>query len=149
MPPRIQNRVRSFPQAVGVRNEKVLFDSMGTVDSKIGSGSMAVQCVRLEDVLRDANPTFIKFDIEGAELDALTGGREVIARSRPILAVSVYHQHDHLWRVPLLIREFCPDYRFYLQPYGLDGWDLVCFAVPVERLANHRHYSVFQKRSGI
>jgi hypothetical protein len=42
-------------------------------------------------------PTFIKLDVEGAEPEALIGGRQTITSHRPTLAVSAYHQPDHLW----------------------------------------------------
>ena len=45
----------------------------------------------------------IKFDIEGAELDALSGGRRTIRKNLPVLAVSTYHQQSHLWEIPLAI----------------------------------------------
>ena len=72
-------------------------------------------------------------DIEGAELDALRGSSELIRRARPILAVCVYHLQDHLYRVPLLLRGPSSNYQFYLRRQGPDG-DLVCFAIPEERL---------------
>ena len=88
----------------------------------------------LDSLLGDARPTFMKFDIEGAEVDALTGARQTIERQAPILAVCVYHQQDHLWRIPLLLREWRDDYALFLRPHNEEGWDLVCYAVPRARL---------------
>ena len=28
----------------------------------------------------------------------------------------------------------CKDYAFFLRPHGAEGWDLLCYAIPVERL---------------
>lgn len=97
-------------------------------------GEVRVDCVTLDESLKDRNPSFIKFDIEGAELDALEGARDVISRCRPVLAVSVYHEQAHLWQIPLALSEICSDYSYYLRPHGTEGWDLVCYAVPNERV---------------
>ena len=94
---------------------------------------MSVPCVRLDDLLADAAPTFLKMDIEGAEPDALAGAAAVVTRHRPVLAVCVYHVQDHLWSLPLQMAALHPDYRFHLRPYNEEGWDLVCYAVPPER----------------
>jgi hypothetical protein len=77
----------------------------------------------------------IKFDIEGAELDALAGGCSIIARDLPVLAVSAYHVQSHLWEVPAALAAISPAYRQFLRPHGTEGWDLVCYAVPPERMS--------------
>ena len=99
----------------------------------MGSGSLSVDCIELDEALRECAPTMIKFDIEGAELDALSGGRRTIRRRRPVLAVSTYHQQSHLWEIPLAIAQWNSEYRFALRPHGTEGWDLVCYAIPPER----------------
>jgi hypothetical protein len=67
-------------------------------------------------------------------MDALIGARGSIKKTLPVLAICVYHQPDHLWRIPLLIWSFSDQYRFFLRPHNEEGWDLVCYAVPVNRL---------------
>jgi len=113
-------------------------DATGTAASatsdQSSEHSVAVRAEPLDLLLGDARPTFMKFDIEGAEVDALTGARGTIERQAPILAVCVYHQQDHLWRIPLLLREWRRDYALFLRPHNEEGWDLVCYAVPRERL---------------
>ena len=55
--------------------------------------------------------TYIKMNIEGAELDALKGAKQAIIRCKPKLAISAYHRPSDLWQVPELIGSLCPDYR--------------------------------------
>ena len=93
-----------------------------------------VDCVTLDEALVGCSPTYIKMDIEGSELDAIAGARAVVESSLPVLAICVYHQHDHLWRIPAAIRDISDRYRFYLRPHMLEAWDLVCYAVPPHRL---------------
>ena len=96
---------------------------------------MVVNCVTLDEALSGAEPTYLKMDIEGAELDALNGCHGIIQRVAPVLAISAYHLQDHLWKIPWLIQSFRSDYNFFLRPHCLDGWDLVLYAIPDHRLA--------------
>jgi FkbM family methyltransferase len=133
-PESIQRKIHSYPNALGARRETVYFDAAGTEVSRAGQGSLPVECMTLDETLRDVNPTLIKFDIEGAEPAALEGARALVARCRPALAVSAYHEQDHLWKIPMKLRSMCEDYNFYLRPHGTEGWDLICYAIPSERV---------------
>ena len=129
----ISDRVRVLQAAVSSESGSVRFEGGGTPGSRLSAaGDLVVPAVSLDDALADVTPSFIKMDIEGAELAALRGARATIRRARPILAICVYHEQDHLYRVPLLLRNLCPEYRLYLRRQGPDG-DLVCFAIPLER----------------
>ena len=120
--------------AVGDHAGTVTFSGDGNEASSVGNGDMVVNCVTLDEVFSGTEPTYIKIDIEGAELDALNGARAVIERCSPVLAVCAYHQQDHLWKIPLLIQSMNPHYSFFLRPYLVEGWDLVCYAIPKSRL---------------
>ena len=48
---------------------------------------ITVQLRRLDDLLPDATVDVIKIDVEGAELGALRGGEQLIARNRPVILV--------------------------------------------------------------
>ena len=76
----------------------------------------------------------IKMDIEGAEWDALRGARNVIARDRPVLAICVYHTHNDIWRIPLLIHEILPEHHLFLRAYEGDGFQTVVYAIPPRRM---------------
>jgi FkbM family methyltransferase len=118
--------------AVGARTGRVSFCASADQSSYVsqGAGNLDVDCVTIDETLKDAQPSYIKMDIEGAELDALTGARRLIERHSPVLAVCSEHAQDHLWRIPLLIRSFNPGYRFFLRPHLSEVWDLVCYAIP-------------------
>ena len=134
LPEAVVRKITCRPQAVGTQTETVCFNSTGTDLSTVGSGTLSVDCVRLDESLKEESPTLIKFDIEGFEPEALAGARETIRRHSPILAVSAYHQQSHLWEIPSAIQNIRDGYRYFLRPHGSEGWDLVCYAIPPSRI---------------
>ena len=73
---------------------------------------------------------YIKYDVEGAETEALLGSRRIIERDAPALLVSAYHRSADLFRLPLLVHELNPDYRLYLRRMaGVPAWDINLYAV--------------------
>lgn len=83
----------------------------------------------LVDVKNIGKVDFIKMDIEGAELEALKGAAETIARHRPKLAISVYHRLEDFWQIPQWIEQLGLGYRFYLRHYTIHAEETVLFAV--------------------
>ena len=84
--------------------------------------------VSIDDVLPSFRPSFIKMDIEGAEIEGLIGARRTIAEFKPDLGICVYHASDHLWKIPLLIKSWDLPYTFHLRSHGNNGFDLVLYA---------------------
>jgi len=73
---------------------------------------------------------YIKYDVEGAETEALLGSRAMIQRDAPALLVSAYHRSADLFRLPLLVHELNPDYKLYLRRMaGVPAWDINLYAV--------------------
>ncbi len=90
-----------------------------------------VEVVALDDDI--AEPlTLIKMDIEGAEQAALRGCARHIREDRPKLALSVYHNFEDLWKLPRMIEEYAPGYRFYLRYHGGNLWpsEITLLALP-------------------
>lgn len=131
----VRKRIEISQKAIGRKPGVIFFEATGTMLSKTGSGSCEVPVVDLDSALAAFDPTYIKFDIEGFEPEGLMGASGLLLRTRPILALSVYHQQDHLWRIPLLMSSLLQDrYEFFLRPHGTESWDLVCYAIPAERV---------------
>ncbi len=81
----------------------------------------------------DIAPTFIKLHLEGAELAALQGGRETLLANRPLVAATVYHNADGIWRTPHWLMQTLPDYRFLFRAHSWCGTGAVVYAIPNER----------------
>ncbi|HIS87236.1 MAG TPA: FkbM family methyltransferase [Candidatus Caccenecus avistercoris] len=62
--------------------------------------------------------TMIKADIEGFEQEALLGAINHIKNDHPKLLISVYHKNEDLWKIPKMIKEIDPAYKFYLRYHG-------------------------------
>jgi len=67
--------------------------------------------------LKNRTVTYIKMDVEGAEINALWGAEHIIRTQKPKLSVCVYHKVSDFWQVPLLIKRFNQDYNFILRHY--------------------------------
>jgi FkbM family methyltransferase len=122
-----------WPCAVGSRCEMVNFrEGFGESSSVAVDGGARVQAVSLDDVLCGWEPSFVKMDIEGAEMDGLVGARHLIAQSQPDLAICVYHRPDHLWQIPIMLGTWTElaNYRYYLRVHGFEGFDTVLYACP-------------------
>jgi FkbM family methyltransferase len=120
--------------AVGAQNGVVRFAGNGIGGGCVSDSGTEVPCVRLDDALAGESVSFIKMDIEGAELQALEGAQRSIWRDRPVLAVCGYHKPDHLWRVLASLKTAAPDSSLFLRSHCTDGLDTVCYSVPPERL---------------
>lgn len=73
--------------------------------------------------------TFIKLDVEGAELAALRGAERTIREQRPKLAICLYHKPEDVWTIPRLVLEYNPSYKFYLRHYSLSYGETVLYAI--------------------
>lgn len=107
------------------------FQKSGTWSSRIDpDGDSVIQVDSLDHLLSTQVPTFIKMDIEGAELEALKGASEIIRRYHPKLAVSIYHKLEDLFRIPLFIHELSAHYTFYIRIYAdRSDTEIVCYAI--------------------
>lgn len=97
----------------------------------VETGREQVQARRLDDL--DFPATFAKIHLEGGELGALRGGSRLLTECRPIVAVTIYHSRDGLWRIPHFLMKLLPDYRMLMRAHGWCGTGCVVYAIPEER----------------
>lgn len=115
-------------------NENLSFDSYGTPGSAFSQprnpqAGATASAVRLEDIVNpDERITFIKLDIEGAEIAALQGAERIIKKDRPKLAICIYHEIEDLWTIPLFIHNTAPEYKLYVRHHWANYWESVLYA---------------------
>ena len=80
------------------------------------------------------SPTFVKLHLEGTELAALKGSQKTLLANRPIVAATVYHNADGIWKTPLWLMQTLPDYRFLFRSHSWCGTGAVVYAIPNERV---------------
>jgi FkbM family methyltransferase len=126
-------RVSILSCALGATEGEAPFhDGLGYASQLSDTGRMRVM-VRPLDALGLA-PTFVKLHLEGGELAALRGARQTLLSSRPLVAVTVYHNADGIWRTPLWLMETLPDYRFLFRAHSWCGTGAIVYAIPNERM---------------
>lgn len=77
------------------------------------------------------NITFIKMDIEGAELEALQGSAGIIKKCRPRMAISLYHKQEDIISIPSYILTLNQGYKFIIRAYCTNGSETILYAYPV------------------
>lgn len=100
----------------------VVGDSLysGKIDENKDTDYIYIDTAVLDNII-DMNEkiTFIKLDIEGAELKALEGARKIITRDKPRLAICIYHKMNDLWEIPKLIKKMVPEYKICIRHCGV------------------------------
>jgi FkbM family methyltransferase len=128
-----QKQAILFPCGVHSSTELLRFNSGSGEGSMISDeGNEVIQCISLDDALinvtRREGKMLLKMDIEGAELEALKGAKDLIQNNDVNLAICVYHKPKDIIEIPQLINTF-GEYNFYLRLYGYYGMELVLYAI--------------------
>lgn len=113
-------------------NNKALWDKKETLkftNKKYAStidNNGDVSCVSevLDEYFSSSEPpSLIKLDIEGAEINALNGAKDLIREYKPKLQIAIYHKPNHFFEIPLLIKELNNNYsEFYVGYHSYYSW---------------------------
>lgn len=81
------------------------------VDNNINN---EIKVSTLDKILEDVEKVdYIKMDIEGEEVNALKGAKDIIKKFKPNMMISAYHVFDHIFEIPMLIKSINPEYKIY------------------------------------
>ncbi len=95
------------------RRDTLIFAQSAGRNSKLSAAGTAVDVTDIDSL--SLAPTFIKMDIEGAELKALEGAKNTILKYSPKLYVCAYHRNEDLFALPLKILEINSNYKLYFR----------------------------------
>ena len=127
-------KAMAMPVAVSNQTKVVEFTNMlgsSTINNNAYHCSkITTMCFRLDDLVHNySSPTMIKMDIEGEEINALNGAKNLIKYAQPELAISVYHIINHFWEIPNMLYGWNLDYEFYLRTHSSACMETVLYAV--------------------
>lgn len=119
--------IEPYPYGAWDRRSEEDFTAAGGRGARRGGGAKSVKVVfeAPDAVLGGERVDYIKFDVEGAEAQALKGCAETIGKWTPDILLSLYHRNEDLYSLPLLLRSLNPSYSFYLRRERcFPAWDL-------------------------
>jgi FkbM family methyltransferase len=129
--PRLAERIEIVEKALWSKSgEELPFADAGPA-TRIGSGSIAVESISIDDFAAQANAPrvdFIKLDVEGAEIPVLHGAQNTIRSFAPKLAVSIYHSIHDLLTIPQLLDQMRTDYDVYVDHATIHAEETIAFA---------------------
>lgn len=106
------------------------FSESGTWTSSIDpNGNKEIEVCTVDSLAVEQRITFIKADIEGAELETINGAKATIVRDKPKLAFSAYHKKEDIFHLIHVIRNINSNYKFYLRHYTENAIDTVLYAI--------------------
>ena len=89
-----------------------------------------VHFVRLDSIV-EGKADFIKYDVEGAEMEALLGSAGLIRKYHPSLLVSLYHRSCDLFSIINYLKNEYTGYRYYVRRLPcLPAWELDLILIP-------------------
>lgn len=115
-------------------SDGILFGSGNRNSTAVATASFrhsedAVKMVKIDSLVQES-VDYLKYDVEGAEYEALEGSKEIILRDRPAMLISVYHRSRDIFELVNYVREKYPCYNLYLRRLKcLPAWEINLIAV--------------------
>lgn len=112
------------------KKETLYFAKKSGRNSRLEDGGVPVEFNSVDNIA-DCEITFIKMDIEGAELKALEGAKNTVRKYKPKLYVCAYHRNEDMFALPFKIKELYEGYKIYFRqhPY-IPAWESNFYAIP-------------------
>ena len=126
------NNVELVKKGAWKDNQTIKFNmdsDMGSRSAISEQGDFFIEVDSIDNIVEKNEATFIKMDIEGAELTALYGAEQTIIKSKPKLAICVYHKPEDLLVIPQYLNRIVPEYKFFLRHHLFITHELVLYAV--------------------
>lgn len=99
------------------------------------SNERTVESIRIAvktlDQFNKSPCTYLKIHAEGHELQIIRGGLEYIKTNRPIIAATIYHNSDGMWKIPLFLKKHLFRYTLHIRLHSFGGTGAVIYAIPI------------------
>lgn len=109
------------------RNEEGHYNKAGYYTNLAECGEETVQVDSLDNLMPEA-PTFIKINVYNTK-EVVCGGRKILLKHRPKLAIVLSNYYSDLWEIPLLVHNINSEYKLYIRHHSIDYSSTVLYAV--------------------
>lgn len=112
------------------KNTILNFNNKAGRNSAICKNGIKTQVAAADTILCGIAASYIKADVEGADLETLEGMKNTLKNFKPKLNFSAYHRFEDIFRLALYINSLNPEYKTYLRhhPY-IPAWDTNLYCV--------------------
>ena len=127
----------------GDKNENISFINLNSVGSLILNKNEIkesdvnkvekIKNIKLDNYIKE-NPTFIKMDIEGYELNALKGAENILRSLKPKLAICIYHKQMDFYYIIKYLKSIVPEYHFKIRTHYDSILDTVLYAYTTDHI---------------
>lgn len=123
------NRIHIFDYALWHENCELSFDNSSSKwDAKIKEyGNVVVRGEKLDNILNQKGEFYLKFDVEGSEMNALIGSENFISTNLPRMAISVYHEETDLFEIMNYLIHLTDKYKYAIRHYHSDSIETILY----------------------
>jgi FkbM family methyltransferase len=122
------DNIEIIAKGIWSKEAELSFTINGSASKISDRGDCIIPVTSIDSVLSGRKVTFIKFDIEGSELEGLKGAQSTIIKHKPRLAISIYHKPYDCLEIPLYLLGLHPDYKFTIRHYSSNMSETVLYA---------------------
>lgn len=121
--------IQTHNLAIWNKQETLFFSNNSSRSSMIQQDGIKVLADTVDNILNGEKVSIIKFDVEGAEKQAIEGAEKTIKKFLPKLLISAYHRNEDTFDLALQIKKINPSYKIYLRhhPY-IPSWETNIYA---------------------
>jgi len=133
-----KSRIEVIPMALGKSKGTLSFHSSDNLDAGAGlsktwkPNAHEVDVISIDEFAKDRTLDIglIKLDVEGAEYDTILGAKEMIAKQKPLLLISLYHTFKDFFEIKPLIESWELGYKFEIRHHepSTPDWGVVLMA---------------------
>jgi FkbM family methyltransferase len=112
------------------KSDTLKFNSISERVSEIDpNGTVEIKVDSIDNLITNNKVSFIKMDVEGAELNSLIGAEKNIKLNRPKLAICLYHKPEDIYEIIYWINSLELNYKFYIRLHTRFSQELVLYCI--------------------
>ncbi len=124
------DNISLYNAAVWSRSTTLNFSNGAGRQGRVDAAGREVMAVSLDEILQGEPVTYIKYDVEGADREALEGSKFTIKEYSPKICTALYHRPYDYIEIPLLVNEINGGYAYYIrQERYYPAWETNLFCI--------------------